>query len=93
MDIYVTSQGDTWDSIAYDLFGSEEYMGILMDANLDLLDILVFSSGTVIQVPEEMPEETDEDMPFWRQDNDEDEEDYEDESTSGIFNVFYDEGI
>nr|DAF90833.1 MAG TPA: baseplate wedge protein [Myoviridae sp. ctp7F23] len=79
MDIYVTSQGDTWDSIAYDLFGSEEYMGILMDANLDLLDILVFSSGTVIQVPEEMPEETDEDMPFWRQDNDEDEEDYEDE--------------
>ena len=79
MDIYVTSQGDTWDSIAYDLFGSEEYMGILMDANLDLLDILVFSSGTVIQVPEEMPEETDEDMPFWRQYNDEDEEDYEDE--------------
>ena len=79
MDIYVTSQGDTWDSIAYDLFGSEEYMGILMDANLDLLDILVFSSGTVIQVPEEMPEETDEDMPFCRQDNDEDEEDYEDE--------------
>lgn len=79
MDIYVTSQGDTWDSIAYDLFGSEEYMGILMDANLDLLDILVFSSGTVIQVPEEMPEETDEDMPFWRQNNDEDEEDYEDE--------------
>lgn len=79
MDIYVTSQGDTWDSIAYDLFGSEEYMGILIDANLDLLDILVFSSGTVIQVPEEMPEETDEDMPFWRQDNDEDEEDYEDE--------------
>lgn len=79
MDIYVTSQGDTWDSIAYDLFGSEEYMGILMDANLDLLDILVFSSGTVIQVPEEMPEETDEDMPFWRQDNDEDEEEYEDE--------------
>ena len=35
MDIYVTSQGDTWDSIAYDLFGSEGYMGILMDANLD----------------------------------------------------------
>ena len=79
MDTYVTSQGDTRDSIAYDLFGSEEYMGILMDANLDLLDILVFSSGTVIQVPEEMPEETDEDMPFWRQDNDEDEEDNEDE--------------
>ena len=64
MDIYVTSQGDTWDSIAYDLFGSEGYMGILMDANLDLLDVLVFSAGTVIQVPEEIPEAVDEDMPF-----------------------------
>lgn len=79
MDIYVTSQGDTWDSIAYDLFGSEEYMGILMDANLDLLDVLVFSAGTVIQVPEEIPEEVDEDMPFWRQDDSKDEYEYDKE--------------
>lgn len=79
MDIYVTSQGDTWDSIAYDLFGSEGYMGILMDANLDLLDVLVFSAGTVIQVPEEIPEEVDEDMPFWRQDGSEDEYEYDEE--------------
>lgn len=79
MDIYVTSQGDTWDSIAYDLFGSEGYMGILMDANLDLLDVLVFSAGTVIRVPEEIPEEVDEDMPFWRQDDSEDEYEYDEE--------------
>lgn len=79
MDIYVTSQGDTWDSIAYDLFGSEGYMGILMDANLDLLDVLVFSAGTVIQVPAEIPEEVDEDMPFWRQDDSEDEYEYDEE--------------
>lgn len=79
MDIYVTSQGDTWDSIAYDLFGSEGYMGILIDANLDLLDVLVFSAGTVIQVPEEIPEEVDEDMPFWRQDDSEDEYEYDEE--------------
>lgn len=79
MDIYVTSQGDTWDSIAYYLFGSEGYMGILMDANLDLLDVLVFSAGTVIQVPAEIPEEVDEDMPFWRQDDSEDEYEYDEE--------------
>ena len=77
MNIYVTSQGDTWDSIAYNLFGSEGYMGILMDANLDLLDVLVFSAGTVIQVPEEIPEEVDEDMPFWRQNDSEDEYEYD----------------
>ena len=79
MDIYVTSQGDTWDSIAYELFGSEAYMGVLMDANPDLLDVLVFSAGTVIQVPEEMPETVDEDMPFWRQDDSEDEYKYDEE--------------
>ena len=72
MDIYVTSQGDTWDSIAYDL-------GILMDANLDLLDVLVFSAGTVIQVPEEIPEAVDEDMPFWRQDDGNDEYEYDED--------------
>lgn len=79
MDIYVTSQGDTWDSIAYDLFGSEGHMGILMDANLDLLDVLVFSAGTVIQVPEEIPEAVDEDMPFWRQDDGNDEYEYDED--------------
>lgn len=79
MSIYVTSQGDTWDSIAYNLFGSEGYIGILMDANLDLLDVLVFSAGTVIQVPEEIPEEVDEDMPFWRQDDSKDEYEYDKE--------------
>ena len=78
MGIYVTSQGDTWDSIAYYLYGSESYMGTLLDANLDILDVLVFSSGTVIQVPEEVQAEVDEDMPFWRQD-DSDEFDEEDE--------------
>ena len=77
MDIYVTSQGDTWDSIAYELFGSEGYMGILMDANPDLLDILVFSAGTIICVPAEVQEEIDEDMPFWRRDDGEDEEEDE----------------
>lgn len=76
MDIYVTSQGDTWDSIAYDLYGNEKYMGALMDANWDLLDVLVFSSGTVIQVPEEILEEADEALPFWYQE-DNDEEEYE----------------
>lgn len=79
MDIYVTSQGDTWDSIAYDLFGSEGYMGILMDANPDLLDVLVFSAGTIIYVPAEAQEETDEDMPFWRRDDGEEDEEEDEE--------------
>ncbi|WP_285823966.1 tail protein X [Schaedlerella arabinosiphila] len=62
---YETKQGDTWDLMAYDLYGDEKYMRYLMEANLPLLDIMIFSSGVKIFVPD-LPEETDEDLPFWR---------------------------
>ncbi len=63
--IYITKQGDTWDLMAYDLYGDEKYMRYLLEANWPLLDIMIFSSGTVVKVPD-LPEEADEDMPFWR---------------------------
>ena len=63
---YTTIQGDTWDLISFKLFGSEKYMKNLIGANWPLLETLVFSSGTVITVPD-LPEESDEDAPFWRQ--------------------------
>ena len=80
MSTYETIQGDTWDLIAYKLFGDEKYMENLIVANWELLDILVFSSGTVINVPE-LPDESDSDLPFWRQEDDDDEEEtgYEEE--------------
>lgn len=79
MSTYETIQGDTWDSIAYKLFGDEKYMENLIVANWPLLDILVFSSGTIINVPD-LPDEIDSDLPFWRQeDDDEEETGYEEE--------------
>lgn len=42
---YITEQGDTWDLIAYKLYGEERYMKNLIEANWPLLDILVFSAG------------------------------------------------
>lgn len=62
---YVTQQGDTWDLISYKLYGEERRMKNLIEANWPLLDVLVFSSGTEITVPN-IPEETDADLPFWR---------------------------
>lgn len=50
--VYMTKQGDTWDLMAYDLYGSEKYMRYLLEANWPLLDTLVFSSGTRVLVPE-----------------------------------------
>lgn len=80
---YTTVQGDTWDLIAYKLYGEEKYMKYLIEANWTLLDVLIFSSGTVLIVPD-LPEEVDEDRPFWRSDIEEEEiysdaEDMEDE--------------
>ncbi len=49
---YPTSQGDTWDLMAYDLYGDEKYMHYLIEANWPLLDLLVFSSSTRIVVPD-----------------------------------------
>ena len=65
MKTYTTKSGDTWDLLAYDLYGSEKYMTLLMEANLPLVDVLVFSAGTTINVPELLPEMPD-NLPFWK---------------------------
>lgn len=78
MKTYTTIQGDTWDLISYKIFGDEKYMRYLIEANWDYADVLVFSSGAVLTVPE-LPEEPDEDMPFWREDEDDDEDDNDDD--------------
>ncbi len=65
---YTTVQGDTWDSIAYKLWGMEECAANLMQANYKYLDILVFSSGTVLSVPD-LPSEDYGWLPGWRADS------------------------
>ena len=64
-ETYTTTQGDMWDSIAYNFYGDVKYIGLLLQNNLDLLDIFVFSAGTKVYIPE-MPEEIEEDVPEWR---------------------------
>ncbi|MCI7097537.1 MAG: tail protein X [Lachnospiraceae bacterium] len=68
MSTYTTIQGDTWDLISYKLYGAERFMKYLIEANWPLLDVLVFSAGTIINVPD-LPEDPDEDRPFWRTDD------------------------
>ena len=66
---YTTVQGDCWDLLAYRFYGDEKYMRYLIEANWPLIDVLVFSAGTEIVIPD-LPEDVDEDAPFWRQDDD-----------------------
>lgn len=62
---YTTIQGETWDMIAFKVYGGEEYAAHLMANNYRYLDILVFSAGTVLNTPE-LPEEEKGELPPWR---------------------------
>lgn len=63
---YTTVQGDTWDSIAYKVYGSgnEILAGELMKCNWDLLDYFVFPAGLEVQIPEQVQKA--DDLPPWR---------------------------
>ena len=50
--IYRTVAGDTWDLIAYKVYGKEEYYHKLIRANTNLIDVVIFDGNTPIIVPE-----------------------------------------
>ena len=49
---YITKQGQTWDQIALEVYGNEIHADYLMQNNFDLLDTLIFSAGTALNVPD-----------------------------------------
>ncbi|MBK5073223.1 tail protein X [Budviciaceae bacterium CWB-B4] len=49
---YVTEQGDTWDVLAADIYGSEKLVGLLQEANPDYLGILYFPAGVILTIPD-----------------------------------------
>ncbi len=62
---YTTIQGDMWDLIAFRVYGKEAYISKLLEANEDLRETAVFSSGVEITCPE-VDAETSSIMPPWR---------------------------
>ena len=65
--VYKTVSGDTWDLIAYKVYGSEGYYHDLIRSNLALIDIAVFDANITITIPE-IAEESDNDtsLPPWK---------------------------
>ena len=49
--MYVTKQGECWDEIAKNVYGSEKYIGFLMQNNMPLLDTIIFSAGQELNTP------------------------------------------
>ena len=63
---YTTKQGDTWDLIAFRVYGDVEYTGWLMQNNFPHLDVFVFGAGVILQTPELPESEQLAGAPVWR---------------------------
>jgi len=65
MATYTTVSGDTWDWIAYKVYGDELKAADLITANRHLSATAVFSGEVVLQLPE-LPLEAAYELPPWR---------------------------
>ncbi len=63
---YTTISGDTWDIIAYKVWGNEKKMDILIKANLEYKDVYQFSAGVILTLPENTVSVS-ESLPPWKQ--------------------------
>lgn len=48
---YRTKSGDTWDTIAKEVYGDEYHAGALMAANHEHINTFIFSAGVVLNTP------------------------------------------
>lgn len=62
---YRTIQGDTWDGIAYKLYGDETFMSNLLAANSSYVETVVFGAGVLLKVPV-VVEKVVSDLPPWK---------------------------
>ena len=63
--IYITILGDTWDGIAFKLYGDELAVGEIMDINRGHIKTVIFSAGVELRLPEiaTQPAST---LPLWK---------------------------
>lgn len=65
MDIYNTKLGDSWDLIAFKVYGKESYMVDLLRANPDYMNLTVFPSGIKLICPDiKVPKNSN--LPPWK---------------------------
>lgn len=67
MRIYRTKKGDTWDNIAFLLWGNEYLMLELIKSNWKHRETIVFSEGITLLIPDIETDDA-EDAPEWMQD-------------------------
>lgn len=63
---YTTIQGDMWDGIAKKVYGTEDAINVLLEANQSYNDIVIFSAGTVLIIPDYTTQADTSLLPPWR---------------------------
>lgn len=69
MRVYTTIQGQTWDQIAYEVYGNEYMCDKIMDLNREKLDTFIFPAGIKLILPDEeniIRQSVPSDYPAWR---------------------------
>lgn len=67
MSKYVTVQGDMFDKISYEQYGSETYFDRIMKANPEHRDVYVFPSGIELEIPDiDEQTSTSDTIPPWK---------------------------
>ena len=51
-DIYITTQGDMWDTISLRVYGTEKLMHVLIEANHRYRNISIFPANIELAVPD-----------------------------------------
>ena len=85
METYITKQGDTWDQLAYQFWGSEYLLTDLIEANQKYREYIIFPEGIELTVPPDIEIDTDSvDIPDWLIDDEIDDDDTVDDEGDGI---------
>lgn len=67
--LYTARAGDTWDQISYMAYMyTERYADLVLKANPEYSDVVIFEGGEVVKVPIVDTVDTPETLPPWRHD-------------------------
>ena len=62
----LTIEGDTWDALALEFYDDEQKSTLIMGANLDYCDTLIFPADVRLKIPIVNEVDTPDTLPPWR---------------------------
>lgn len=65
-DTINTVEGDTFDGLALEYYNEEKKSSLIMEANPDYIDVLIFEAGVELLIPIVEDVELPETLPPWR---------------------------